>query len=300
MPYRRTWSKTFKSTEFKDPEVPPLRIAPIRCPEHPDRGFKAYSEWWMLPTEGTWRLRVPINVKSVMPGEKQKILSLNIKGLYRVWNAISWEAGADIILYGDNVEIFRYNGLSHGNNKWVDNPLTVNRMIDNINNLDIALHQLARSHLTGSVEIHDADITISCEYYTTEPPGKGDVEVIVIDAQKRTPLRNINVRIMAGTRVVRDGYTDRTGKVLFKNIDEGSYVLHIAGIPPTYWSGGYQGLDLEITVEPDVLNSYTAELPPLSRIPLPWYVYAGVAAGAIGGIYLITRPKPAPPVVVVK
>jgi len=66
MPYRRTWSKTFKSTEFKDPEVPFGSSAPSRCTEHPDRCFKAYNEWWWLPTRGTWRLRVPIDVKAEM------------------------------------------------------------------------------------------------------------------------------------------------------------------------------------------------------------------------------------------
>lgn len=244
-----------------------------------------------MATEGLWRLRTPIDVQATMPGEKQKVLSLNVKGLYIIgWGTWIVTAHSDIILYGDGAEIFRYNNLTHENNKWADNPLTVNKMIDKIRKLDIALYQIVDVN-TGYYALHDADITISCEYYTDEPPSKGDIEVTVIDAEKRTPIKNINVRIMAGARVVRDGYTDRTGKILFKNVDEGSYVLHIAGIPPTYWSGGYQGLDLEITVEPNVLNSYTAELPPLSRIPLPWYAYAGIAAAAIGGIYLITKPR---------
>jgi len=75
-------------------------------------------------------------------------------------------------------------------------------------------------------------------------------------------------------------------------------VLHVTGVPPTYWSGGYQGLDLEINVAPNVLNSYTAELPPLAPIPIPWYVWAGIGAAGIVSTYALLRPR-IPAVIVV-
>ena len=299
MSYRRTWSKTFKSTEFKDPEVSWPNVAPDRCPEHPGRCLRAINEWTWAATIGLWKLRTPIDVQSVMPGTKQKILSLNTLGLYLNYSAWWVTAQSDIILYGDGAEIYRYNSLSRGNNIWVANPLEVNKMIDNISKLDVGLYQVVDVN-SGTLAFHDADITLSCEYYTTVPPSKGDLEVLVIDAQKRTPLRNINVRVMSGTRVIREGYTGADGKAKFTSVDEGSYILTVAGVPPTYWSGGYQGLDLEIEVAPNVLNSFTAELPPLAAIPIPWYAWAGLGVVAVGGtLYYFRRPI-APAVTIIR
>lgn len=300
MSYRRTWPKNFLNSEFIVDPGPWPTTPPQICPDHVNC-FKCYNAWNQPMTTGTWRLLAPINPQNVMLGERQKLLTISISGLYRNWNCPWFDGAVEIGLTGDGAELHPWTALNHGNNKWQPNIIAVNKMIDTITELDIKLNQWLDAHI-GAFEFHDATISILCEYYTTVPPSKGDLEITVIDADKRTPLSNVNVRILSGYTLVREGYTDESGRVTFTSVDEGGYMLHVAGVEPTYWSGGYQGLDITIEIVAAATNVYTVELvplSPLSRIPVPWYVWLGAGVVAIGGIYYFLKPR-MPPVYVVR
>lgn len=299
MSYRKTWTKTFSSDEFKDPEVPWGEKSPVRCPDHPGRCLKADNNWFETKTSGTWKLRVPIDVKTEMAGEKQKVLSLNTKGLWvQGFGTIWWLYGSDISLIADEAIIFKYSGLSHSENQWATNPLTVNKMIDAVTSLGLALYQVVDVQ-SGYLAWHDADITISCEYYVETPPSKGDVEVTVIDAETIRPLNNILVRLMSGTVAVRSGYTDASGMVTWTNVDEGSYMLSVRGYPATLWSKGYESLEMAVSVVADVTNAFTAELPSIPPPPIPWYVWAGVGVAGVGiGLAMLKPRMPTLPITI--
>lgn len=289
--YRRSWSKTFLSTEFKDPEVPWGEKAPVRCPDHPDTCLKADNNWFDTKTSGWWRLRVPIDVKAEMPGINQKVLTLNTKGLWiQGWGTIWWLYGSEIRLYGDGAEIFWYSGLSHSENRWAENLLTVNKKIDAITSLGLGLYQVVDVN-AGYLAWHDADITLCCEYYSDIIPSKGDVEVTVVDAETFSPLNNIRVRLMSGTVVIRSGYTDANGIVSWTSVDEGSYMLRVQGYPASLFSKGYESLDIAVKVLPNVLNSFEVELPSIPPVQIPWYAWAGAGLAGVAVVAYMLKPK---------
>jgi len=297
----REQSRILLNTEFADPEVPFGYQAPYRDPEHKPKTCLVCAAGPIQNGMGTWRLRVPINIPRLMPGTNRTITSLKVSG------SSQWTSGtvvayaySNIALVVDGTEIFRANNLSH-------NPLPgyalnefrdLNINVDDGTELDVVLEQKVVLWI-GWAAHHDFDITIGYGYYSLEPIETGDVEVRVYDSETRTPISGINVRLMAGTRVIRDGTTDGDGVIRWEDVEEGDYTLKAFGRPASYFWGGYLDNEVPVTVRSDVLNSFQMDLTPIEPIPIPWYVWAGAGTVALLGAYLIFRPRIPSPVIVV-
>lgn len=297
MSYRRTWSKTFSSDEFKDPDYPIGTCPPVRCPDHkfPDGRSKGFRAIAVTPTcfktIGSFRLRSPIRVQEVMPGEKQKVLTVNILGMHKIgWGTIIDAQGGSIEIIGDDVELWKSPDISSEEDRWATNPFSPNLKIESITNMDLKVDIFSIIAI-GYLERHQAELRVDCEYYSYEPPETADVDVNVVNKQTGRAVWRALVEILSGAVVVASGLTDFNGNISFANIEEGSYTLRVT-------ASGYYEFSQSIEVIPPKV-SYRVKLAPVPSI-LPWWVLPlGVIAVVGGGAYYLTRPKK-PGVVVVK
>ncbi len=135
MSFRQTWSKNFYVDQF-DVTSPFGHTKPTACPlpEHattdPETGqkrvscFRARHDRLAPETSGDWKLRSPINIPTIMPGTKQKILSITALGMYMgTWGASGWLHYNSIMVIADNIEIFKHVNLPHVKDKWTDPPV---------------------------------------------------------------------------------------------------------------------------------------------------------------------------------
>ena len=298
--YRKIFSKEFLATDFKDPQdVPRLMRAPWRCEKygHTPDCLTADDAWNTLACMGLWKLRSPIIINEMMPGQSQKVLTVSVLGQVETAWLFTGYAFSHIILAADGGEIFRYENLSHDPApKWAENPINVNKSIDTYSDLDVRLFQRAQAY-TGWTRIHDAHIKIDCEYYTDIPPPLCDVRIEVLNAETALPIDRARVRIKAGAIVIRDDYTNVGGIVEFHNVEEGSYSLRVT-------KSGFESLERSIEVLPPIVE-YEAKLVPIPAPPPPWWLWPLIGGVAVLGAITIIPPllkkrEEKPPIIVVK
>jgi len=238
---------------------------------------------------GNWELRSPIDIATVMPGVKQKILSISSIGMYRgTFGSAGWIHYNSIVISADGSEIFKHVNLPHVKDKWTDPPtfVEVNKSVEGKTSLGFILHQHVMVGLFSAfVGIHDNKIIMDCEYYDENPPVRVPVTVNVFDQDTGKLLKNTRVTIKSGARVVADGYTDSNGSVTFQNIDVGGYTLRVT-------FSGYNMLEQAIQVAAPGVE-YDVYLVPIPAEPLDWWVIPAAVTGlGIGGLVLLKgRPK---------
>jgi len=290
--YRRSWTKLFDPAEF-DIDVPPMSKSPEICPDH-ENCFKAEQGTWDLRVSGTWHLKVPIDVKSVMPGTRQKILQLTALGMREGWLGwAGWVFACEARFVRDGAESppFRINCNS---DDWRENKFKdLNIDLSTTRELDFRLWQDVAFGFpsTGPLAMHAANIKVDCEYYSDIPPETATVRLTVIDSKSGKLVSDAYVALMSGARVVADGYTDG-GEVIFENVEEGSYTVKVL-------AGGYYNFEMAVDVEPPSVW-YELRIVPIPTPPIPdWVKYAVIGTGVlIGAVAVLKRKKPE--VVVVK
>jgi len=291
MSYRRTWSKTFKTDDFVFKDCL-IMGCPSVCPEHEPYCFKAEAP---AGTEkgGRAYLIDPLNIPALMPGTKQKILTLAVKSMLTgFWGA--YKAEASIRLVADGAIIFE-RPVYHYGDQWRNNPFEPLKDISTVKNLDVQLWLEAHGFWVGWCTLHCAEVTLSAEYYSETPPVTATVRLTVTNSKTGALVKGAYVALMSGVRIVAEGYTDG-GEVIFENIDEGSYTVKVL-------AGGYHDFEQSIEVEtPSVW--YVIKIVPVEVAPLPtwvWYAVGGVAAlGAITVIPSIVKKKGEERVIVVR
>jgi len=308
MSFRQTWSKNFFVDEF-DVSSPSGYVKPGPCPipEHattdPATGqkrtscFRCKHHEFSLHTMGDWKLRTPINIPSVMPGVKQKILAITTMGMHL--GSFGSAGGIDysaIKIFADNIEIFKHEKLPHPHDVWTDPPIYigVDKLLEDKTALGLVLHQHAVVGLFSSeVQIHDNKIVINCEYYNEIAPVYVPVTIRVSNQDTGAPLKNAQVTIKSGARIIGDGYTDNNGVKVFDRIQTGGYTLRVT-------ASGYYMLEQSIEVAAPAVE-YDALLVPVPAEPLDWWVIPAIVGGVgIGGLVLLRgRPK-MPPIMVVR
>lgn len=289
MSFRRTWTRRFFADEL-DVSVPFGWMAPYRDSGHkdPDTGRPLCFVAAAAPVgaQGTWFLREKINIRNVMPGTKQKVIGLSVKGLYTLgpWTIIK-DLLANVKLKGDGAKIWESQMLLHEYESWAINVLTPNTLIDGYTELDVELWQKA-DIFTDSLLIHDAELTVQAEYFTDTPAPTASVRIDVQNKDTGAGVSKAYVALMSGAVIVVDGYTDG-GTITFNNVDEGSYVVKII-------ASGYHAFDTAIDVIPPSVW-YIAKLVPVPSVPLPWWALpVGIGVAVVFGLAFISRPKPTP------
>ncbi|MBA7468132.1 hypothetical protein ES707_03373 [subsurface metagenome] len=296
MSYRKTWSKTWNNTEFKDP-VPVEYPGAARPTRHASTGFRSYADMRNpllgRGCEGLWLTRSPINIINVMPGTQQKILKVTVEG-YHGLGGVGFNLQAILKILGNGSVIFDSGRLSHGDEKWELNLFEREIDISRYSNLNLSLYQNTSLWL-GETEQIDADITVTAEYYVDVPPVTADVEIEVINKETGLAIKNAFIRLMSGSIVVGTGYTDGQGLVKFINIDEGSYILSAS-------AADYYPTELAIKIEAPAVY-YILKLVKVVKPPTPWYVYAGVGGIGLLTVFAIVPAlirKPTPPIMIVR
>ncbi|MBA7682853.1 hypothetical protein ES703_91208 [subsurface metagenome] len=307
MSFRQTWSKNFWVDEFRivvpggSQSPKPCNIATHAITD-PETGQKRVSCFMAnhprlsLEVMGDWKLRSPIDIPSVMPGVKQKILSITTTGMHLgSLGATGFINYSAIIIFADDIEIFKYYPLPHPYKKWTDPPtnIGVNKSLEDKTGLSLWLHQHSKVGLPAEyLALHDNKIVINCEYYNEIPPVRVPVTVNVFNQKTGAALKNAQVTIKSGARIIADGYTDGNGRIVFERIETGGYTLRVI-------AAGYFMLEQAIQVaEPAV--EYDANLVPIPEEPLDWWVIPAIVAGlGIGGLVLL-KGKPAPPIIMVR
>ena len=280
MSYRKSWSRTFETGDFKIRTYAGMN-SPRICTEH-ERCFCAHG---LYPaTQGECSLIDLLDIPSEMPGTQRKLLTASVKGLVQ-GGGYGTAYHAALRLSADGASILERD-LNHGGD-WVLNKFTLNRNVDAVSKLDVNLYQYASISLPGaSVIIHDAEITLDGEYYTDVPPVQVPVRLTVVNNKTGALVKGAYVALMSGARVVAEGHTDG-GEVKFENIDEGSYTVKVQ-------AGGYHDFEQSIEVVPPSVW-YVVKIVPIAVVPTPTWVYwavGGVAAlGAITVIPAIIRRK---------
>jgi hypothetical protein len=290
MSYRKSWTKTFEAHEFITFDCAPIWGCPEPCPLHEPYCYKAPASAGTDKT-GTMKLLDLLNIKSIMPGVKQKLLKLSVYSMitdYGYW----YSAAAWIRLVADTAEIFKRD-IFHSGNEWRLNEFSLDKDVSTVNLLDVQFREDCAGYFPGWVTLHCAQIKLEGEYYSVTPPVKASVKLTVSNSKTSALVKGAYVALMSGTRIVADGYTDG-GEVVFKNIDEGSYTVKVV-------AGGYYDFEQSIDVAPPSVW-YVIKIVPIPVTPLPtwvWYAVGGVAAlGAITVIPSVIRRKPEEKVIV--
>lgn len=299
MSYKYTVTKAFYADEF---DITPKfgYQAPYICDLHIDPStnrplcFVASSVIGQLATDGWATLRQKLDIANLLPGTKRRLTVFSSKGLIEIgWGTVIVAQMSDLTLRGDGADIWKSPLLGHNNGSWLTNTFALNLPIDTYSELDVVLWQVA-SVLIGGITVHDAELILQGEYYLDVPPPTANVTIIVENRETGGLISKARVKLLSGTQVVADKYTDG-GEVTFLNIDEGSYMLSI-GV------SGYESFESMIEVVAPAVE-YTARLTPIPVSPLPWWVIPAVVGTiAIGGISVFSGlvKKPSPPVYVVK
>ncbi len=308
MSFRQTWSKNFFVDEFRivspggSANPKPCNIA-AHATTDPETGQKRVSCFMAnhpslsLEVMGDWKLRTPIDIPSVMPGTKQKILSITTIGMHLgSLGSTGFINYSSPKIFADDVEIFSYAPLPHPYNKWTDPPtnIGVNKSLEDKTSLGLWLHQHSKVGLFSDyLALHDNQIVINCEYYNDVPPTYVPVTVNVLNQDTGASLKNARVTIKSGARVIADGYTDGNGIVVFDRIQIGGYTLRVI-------ASGYYKLELAIAVATPAVE-YDVNLVPIPAKPLDWWVIPAAVGGiGIGGLVLLKgRPK-TPQIMVVR
>jgi len=291
MSYRKSWSETFKTSKFIVKDCLIMGCA-VECPDHAPYCFKAEAP---AGTESGGRayLLDPLPIPIIMPGTKQKILTVSVKSMLTAFSGW-YGAESSIRLVADGAIIFE-RPVYHYGDKWRDNIFEPLLDISTVKNLDVQLYLAAHGFWVGWCTLHCAEVTLSAEYYSDVPPVTADVKLTVTNSKTGALIKGAYVALMSGARVVANGYTDG-GEVLFENIDEGSYTVRVL-------AGGYYDFEQSIeVVSPSVW--YEIKIVPIPVEPIPtwlWYVVGGVAVlGAITVIPSIIKRKGEERVIVVR
>ena len=289
MSYRKSWSRTFETGDFKIRTYFGMN-SPRVCTVH-ERCFVAHGRY--PATQGECSLIDLLDIPYEMPGTKRTLLTASIKGLVQ-GGGYGTAIHAALRFYADGASILERD-LNHGGD-WAPNGFTLNRDVDAVSKLDVNLYQWASIFLPGvSVIMHDAEIIINGEYYTDIPPEQVSVRLAVTNSKTGALVKGAYVALMSGARVVADGHTDG-GEVLFENIDEGSYTVKVL-------ASGYYSFEQSIEVEPPSVW-YVLKIVPIPTVPIPdwvWWAVGGVAAlGAITVIPSIIKRKGEEKVIVVR
>lgn len=279
--YRRSWSKTFTVDEFNvDGHVP----SPWKCPDHLNTEGRSLcfrtGDVWYSPVhpEGWWRLKLPVNIPSVMPGSRQKLLTVGIKGMKKLGWGTYFHGSSDVEVLLDGAKIFEHKGLGHGDWAWELNNLEVMLSLEGGISLDVGLWQAWVAE-TGSIELHDAELRLDAEYYSVIPPETAEVRITVRNSKTRTLVKGARVALMSGTRVVAESFTDG-GEVNFLRVDEGSYSIKVL-------ASGYYEFEQAVDVEPPS-TWYEVRIVPVEKEPTSdWVTYAVIGVGTIAALSIV-------------
>ena len=260
MSYRRSWSRTFFTDEFRlttawphpEPKVSHEYLDPVTGRPLAFRAayFAPNTTVW-----GSWYLNDPINLGYVMPGINRKILRVASQGLYEGSYGVGGGIQNSFIrLFADDGEIFMSPKLRHGNNVWVINEFIVNQNVDQFSNLNFNVKQEVQANAPSTTVVeNDGYFIIEGEYYTETPPARATVMINVFDRDNQTNISGADVSIMNGPIVIAKDFTNGGG-VIFNNIDEGSYSLKVR-------KSGYEPYEQSIQViSPEVIYDVSLSL----------------------------------------
>lgn len=291
MSYRHSGSKMFKAYEFVV-DCAPLAICPESCPVHDPYCWRAAPKSG-IASIGTMRLLDPLAIKSIMPGIKQKLLTLSVYSMITNFFGI-YQANAWIRLVADSAEIFKRDVYNTGD-AWRLNEFSLDKDVSMTNVLDVQFYEAASGFVIGYATLHCSQVKLDYEWYSDITPVTASVRLTVTNSKTGTLVKDAYVALMSGAVIIADGYTDG-GEVTFENIDEGSYTVKVL-------AGGYYNFEKSIEVAPPSVW-YTAKIVPIPVTPIPswlWYAVGGVAAlGAVTIIPSIIKRKPEERIVVVK
>ena len=278
MSYKRGWSKTFKPAEFYITSI--LGKSPDICDEHAGE-FCFRSDIGgaleFYAGGGIWVLSTPIPIDSVMPGTKQKVLSLSAVAMWNGWGGLFGPSLiGELALYA-NVLVLKKK-LTYEFDVWRENKFEdLNIDISKKSVLALSLQQkTVAGGLSTSTTQHVALVTVGCEYYATTPPPTSTVKITVVNKQTSKAVKNAYVVLLIGTSIEADGYTDSNGELVFQNVTQGGYILSVR-------ANGYYSFESAIEIE-GASVWYQVKLAPTPSVPLPdWVKYA-----AIGGVALVS------------
>jgi len=280
--YQRTASFEFNVTQFRaEPEWP--APPPVPCEEHYPNCFVARA-WWAVPiphTEaGTWYMLTPIDVPSWLPGRDRRLVKLTAAAMDTNVSWWPW-ARSRLEIWVDGAKRWDSGEMPSQADAWRNLEYSLNIPLpDGAKKVELRIYEAAGFTVTGSITRHVAGwdggpITLYAVYYTDEPPPTADVLIRVLDRYKATPVRGAYVALKVGDAVKADGFTDPDGRVVFKNIEEGEYALHV-------FKEGYHPLAESIEVRPPKVDR-TVYLTPVPARPFPWEWVAVGAAVVVGG-----------------
>lgn len=304
MSYEHTWAKTFYNNKATPPPsyafepvvCGPTFLPPDRCPQH-EGCFRCRDNVLTAQEQcGTWKMRLPMDMLSEMPGVNQKLTLIGAKAMFDGKKGWGGWLTAHMRLIGDGAEIYRTPKLEIPRLRWEEdaNTFNINLDIGGYAELEIRLHQHAVCRPPESyVAIHVAKMILSGLYYTDVPPERGDVTINVTNCETGAFISNALVTLKSGAVVVARKYTNG-GSVTFSNIDVGSYTIKVV-------KGEYEPLTDSIEVIVPAVE-YDVCLMPIPVAPLPWWAIPAVAGTVvIGGVATISGMRKArPPVYVVK
>ena len=307
--YWRSKPFSFHADEFIGiPSTPLLARCPAFCEEHVDPDtyrpvcFTADQLWYYMDIIACeMRLITPIDINSIMPGQDQKILTLGCQALkWADWGTQTKTWDEYLRIYGtlpsgDEELIFnqRILGAPGGSaDVWRDNLFVPNLDISAYDAINIAYY-VVMSVNAGGIHSHVANLTMDCEYYVDVPPDLVDVTITALNRETSERVSGARVRLMAGPKLIADGYTDGGSKP-FNNIDEGSYRLIVE-------KGGFESHESTIDVVPPAVM-YDIRLTPIPVPPLPWWTWYLVGGiGVVGALTILpTVLKRERPIYVVK
>jgi hypothetical protein len=282
----RSWAHVFKPKEFKIEDVPGWPAKPPEaCMEHVDEKGESicFLVWAKVPEqsycEGTWKLLTELDIPSEMPGTNRKLLTFTTKGMDSEMGGWIRSLESRGYLFADGAKFFDSGPIPHRLGEWDIKTWTLDKPVDNVKKLNFHLHQLANAAVYGWVRRHTAEITLSGEYYVDVPPARADVTVGVVDKTTGKPVYSAYVALMIGDIVYGDGYTGGDGKIVFTEIEEGTYVLHVE-------AANYRPKDTTIEVKPPKVYK-SVELTPIPTPPFPWeWVAIGVGVVVVGGVVI--------------
>jgi len=295
-------SKTVKLIPVKDYWYLVEGINTHPCPEpgH-DPNCIRFEASLIQGSRGVWRLKVPIDVYRSMPGSGHVLALAQLDSMIRIgwgtwivkndraFSVVDADTG-DVLWEAVNEMIFQ------GDGKFETNTYKPNVSVSGIRRIDVVLSSLMLC-VTGGFSTHFANMMLTFEYVPDKPPEPATVKVYVYDRQTNRPVRGAFVQILAGDKVVAEGYTGWDGWAVFSNVpacEEGTgYALLVSK------SGYHEHKDV-IEVFPGE-NSFRVALTPMPSPPIPWeWILAGVAVVTIGGVAIASAARRRPEVVVVR
>ncbi|MEM1522308.1 MAG: carboxypeptidase-like regulatory domain-containing protein [Thermofilaceae archaeon] len=253
------------------------------CPEAGHEGLciRWRAEWWyVFAGVGRYRLKVPINIRSEMPGSGHVLAFAKVKAMINVgWGTWIISNNRSFTVYADGNVAFKVEDekIAQGDNAWIENRYLPKVDISNNERLDVELWSRLLV-ATGGFRTHMAEPMITIEYVPETPPEPATVRVYVYDRQTNRAVGGALVQLLSGSKIVAQGTTDRSGTVTFTNVPAGvegvSYALKVV-------KSGYEVYEEAVEVKPGENSFLVALVPTPVSIP-EWVKYA-----VVGGIVVV-------------